>query len=152
LIDYAHTDKALEALLLSLREIVQGRIILVFGAGGSRDKTKRPRMGSTASRYADFVIVTSDNPRQEEPEDIIEDVVAGFENHFKAYEVEADRKQAIFRAVQIAEEDDMIVIAGKGHEDYQIFKDGITKFDDYQVALEALRAEGVMHEDNHAGT
>jgi UDP-N-acetylmuramoyl-L-alanyl-D-glutamate--2,6-diaminopimelate ligase len=138
LIDYAHTDKALEALLQSLQEIVSRRIILVFGAGGSRDKTKRPRMGKAASRFADVIVVTSDNPRNEDPGDIIADIIRGFEPGFTHYQVEADRKKAIEKALQLAAPGDLVVIAGKGHEDYQIFKDKTLHFDDYEVVREAL--------------
>lgn len=139
LIDYAHTDKALEGLLRSLREVADKRIVLVFGAGGSRDTGKRPRMGRIASNLADHVVVTSDNPRAEEPEKIVEDIVAGFDHHFSNYTVEIDRKTAIKKALTEAKAGDMVVIAGKGHEDYQIFKDKIIHFDDFEVVEEVLR-------------
>ncbi|MCP5107418.1 MAG: UDP-N-acetylmuramoyl-L-alanyl-D-glutamate--2,6-diaminopimelate ligase [bacterium] len=138
LIDYAHTDKALEALLQSLREIVTRRLIVVFGAGGSRDKTKRPRMGEAASKHADFVVVTSDNPRQEEPAAIIKDILEGFEPGFKDYITEPDRKKAIEKALYMAGEGDLVVVAGKGHEDYQIFKEKTIRFDDYEVVRQLM--------------
>jgi len=138
LIDYAHTDKALEGLLQSLKELAPNRIILVFGAGGSRDKTKRPRMGKVSSQYADFIIITSDNPRKEEPEAIINDILLGFSPGFKEYIVIEDRKKAIEKALNMAEKKDLVVIAGKGHEDYQIFKDRTIHFDDYEVVNELL--------------
>jgi UDP-N-acetylmuramoyl-L-alanyl-D-glutamate--2,6-diaminopimelate ligase len=138
LIDYAHTDNALETLLQSLKEIVSHKIILVFGAGGSRDKTKRPRMGKAASRFADSIIVTSDNPRNEEPMNIINDIIQGFEPGFKNFLVEVDRKKAIEKALHLAAPGDLVVVAGKGHEDYQIFKDKTLHFDDYEVVGEAL--------------
>jgi UDP-N-acetylmuramoyl-L-alanyl-D-glutamate--2,6-diaminopimelate ligase len=138
LIDYAHTDNALESMLKSLKDIVSNRIIVVFGAGGGRDKTKRPRMGKAAAAYADFVVVTSDNPRNENPRTIIKDVTAGFAGDFKDYLVEPDRKKAIKKAIRSAEKGDLVVIAGKGHEDYQIFKDKTIHFDDYEVAREVL--------------
>jgi UDP-N-acetylmuramoyl-L-alanyl-D-glutamate--2,6-diaminopimelate ligase len=139
LIDYAHTDKALEGLLQSLKEIAANKIILVFGAGGARDKTKRPRMGSAASRYADLIIVTSDNPRNEEPLDIIADITAGFAPGFKNFSVEVERKKAIEKALHAAGKGDLVVIAGKGHEDYQVFKDKTIHFDDYEVVQELLK-------------
>ena len=139
IVDYAHTDDALKNLLQSLKEIISGRIILVFGAGGCRDKTKRPRMGQVASQLADVVAVTSDNPRQEEPQAIIQDVVAGMEPGFKAVQIEADRRQAIGRAIDLAKKGDLVVIAGKGHEDYQIFKDRRIHFDDFEVVREKMR-------------
>lgn len=140
MVDYAHTDNALETMLSSLKEIVPNRIILVFGAGGSRDKTKRPRMGKAAAEHADFLVVTSDNPRAENPEDIIKDITAGFPPQFNHYIVETDRKLAIEKALQMAQPGDLIVMAGKGHEDYQIFKDKTIHFDDYEVANEILKA------------
>jgi UDP-N-acetylmuramoyl-L-alanyl-D-glutamate--2,6-diaminopimelate ligase len=139
LIDYAHTDKALEGLLQSLKEIAPKKIILVFGAGGSRDKTKRPRMGKIASQYADSTIITSDNPRKENPMDIINDIISGFSSEFKSYSVELDRKKAIEKALYMADKDDLVVIAGKGHENYQIFKDKTIHFDDYEVTRQVLK-------------
>ncbi|MCP4219710.1 MAG: UDP-N-acetylmuramyl-tripeptide synthetase, partial [bacterium] len=138
LIDYAHTDRALEALLQSLRELTPGRLIVVFGAGGDRDKTKRPRMGAAASRNADFVVVTSDNPRSEEPLEILDDIVKGFEPEFKDYMVEVDREKAIGEALAKARKGDLVAVAGKGHEDYQIFKDGTIHFDDYEVVQKIM--------------
>lgn len=141
LIDYAHTDNALEALLKSLREIVPGQLIVVFGAGGSRDKTKRPRMGKAASENADFVVVTSDNPRQEEPGDIINDILEGFEPGFKEYLTEPDREAAIEKALHMAGKGDLVVVAGKGHENYQIFKDRTIHFDDYEVVEKFVHSD-----------
>ena len=141
IIDYAHTDKALEALLRSLREVVTNRIILVFGAGGSRDKTKRPRMGEVASKNSDFIVVTSDNPRKEDPAGIIRDVVGGFDRHFKDFFIVEERENAIRKALDLAEKGDMVVVAGKGHEDYQIFKDRTIHFDDYEVVRKILRGK-----------
>jgi len=142
LVDYAHTDKALEGLLQSLQEIAPNKIILVFGAGGSKDKTKRPRMGKAASQYAHSIIVTNDNPRKEEPTDIVNDIIRGFAPGFKQYEVELDRKKAIAKALNMAGQGDLVVIAGKGHENYQIFKDKTIHFDDYEVVREILEKMG----------
>lgn len=138
LVDYAHTDDALKSLLQSLQEIVKGRLIVVFGAGGGRDKSKRPRMGEAAAQNADFVVVTSDNPRKEEPDDIIKDVLEGFPKGFKDYITEADRETAIQKALDMACKNDLVVVAGKGHEDYQIFKDKTIHFDDYEVVQKIM--------------
>lgn len=142
LVDYAHTDNAMEALLKSLREIVPGQLIVVFGAGGNRDKTKRPRMGKAASENADFVVVTSDNPRQEEPGDIIKDILDGFDPGFKDYLTEPDRETAIEKAIHMAGKGDLVVVAGKGHENYQIFKDRTIHFDDYEVVETLVKKQG----------
>lgn len=146
LVDYAHTDKALEGALTSLKDIVKGRVIVVFGAGGARDKSKRPRMGQVAAEHADEIILTSDNPRNEEPQDIIDDIVKGFDKGFKKYTVEADRETAIEKALHMAKEHDVVLIAGKGHEDYQIFKDKTIHFDDFEVV------NNVLAKMNRSGT
>lgn len=133
LIDYAHTDKALESLLLSVKELEFNRLILVFGAGGSRDKTKRARMGKVASEHADIVIVTSDNPRNEDPGSIIDQIIGGFSRGFKNYYIEIDREKGIGKGIEMAGKKDIVIIAGKGHEDYQIFKEKTIHFDDYEM-------------------
>jgi UDP-N-acetylmuramoyl-L-alanyl-D-glutamate--2,6-diaminopimelate ligase len=138
-VDYAHTDDALENLLKAFREISQGKLILVFGAGGCRDKTKRPRMGRAAAKFADWVMVTSDNPRQEDPQTIIAEIVAGFDGGFSNFSTEIDRKTAIEKALDMAVSGDVVLIAGKGHEDYQIFKDQTVHFDDFEVVNEKMR-------------
>ncbi len=140
LIDYAHTDDALKNVLATLKPLCRGNLRVVFGCGGDRDKTKRPRMARVAERLADFIIVTSDNPRTEEPADIINDVVAGFHNgDSEAIIVEPDRKKAIELAIGAADKNDIVLIAGKGHETYQII--GTQKFDfsDRKVAEEYLK-------------
>lgn len=137
-VDYAHTDDALDNLLRAFREITRGKLILVFGAGGSRDKTKRPRMAQVACRTADWVVVTSDNPRQEDPQAIIADIVAGFAPGFTGFSTEPDRKAAIGKALDMAAAGDVVLIAGKGHEDYQIFKERTVHFDDFEVVREKL--------------
>ena len=139
IIDYAHTDDALKNVLATLKPLCRGNLRVVFGCGGDRDKTKRPRMARVAEQLADFVIVTSDNPRTEEPTEIIKDVVEGFENgDSEAITVEPDRKKAIELAIEAADKDDILLIAGKGHETYQII--GTQKFDfsDKEVALDHL--------------
>ncbi|MCP5046854.1 MAG: UDP-N-acetylmuramoyl-L-alanyl-D-glutamate--2,6-diaminopimelate ligase, partial [bacterium] len=138
MIDFAHTDKALEGMLESLRELVKERIILVFGAGGAKDKSKRPRMGKVASQLAHELVLTSDNPRSEEPMDIIDDVATGFVPGFETAVKEPDREKAIITAIHMAKKGDLVVIAGKGHEDYQIFKDKTIHFDDYEIVRTAL--------------
>ncbi|MCK4934218.1 MAG: UDP-N-acetylmuramoyl-L-alanyl-D-glutamate--2,6-diaminopimelate ligase [Simkaniaceae bacterium] len=131
-VDYAHTDKALENVLKTLHELKQGKIITVFGCGGCRDLEKRPLMGSQAEKFSDFVIVTSDNPRSEDPQKICDQIILGF-NDAKGYVVELDRKKAITRALSMAKKSDIILIAGKGHETYQLLSDGMTPFDDRQI-------------------
>ena len=133
IIDYAHTDNALENLLSSLKELNFNRIILVFGAGGSRDTTKRPRMGAVAAKYADELIVTSDNPRDEDPGSIIEQIIAGFPAGFNSFRIEEERERGIAAGINIASEGDVVIIAGKGHEDYQILGEKVIHFDDYEV-------------------
>jgi UDP-N-acetylmuramoyl-L-alanyl-D-glutamate--2,6-diaminopimelate ligase len=136
-VDYSHKPDALEAVLRTARELTDGRLIVVFGAGGDRDRGKRPLMGRAAAEHADVVIITSDNPRNEDPEAIIAEVAQG------AGEAErvVDRREAIERAVALAADGDVVVIAGKGHERYQEFEEGRTvAFDDVAVAREALRA------------
>ncbi len=142
LIDYAHTDNALESLLRSVRELEFKKIILVFGAGGSRDVTKRPRMGAVAAKYADVVVVTSDNPRDEDPDSIIEQIVSGFPSGFKSFHMETDREKGIATGIELAEKGDIVIVAGKGHEDYQIFNDRIIQFDDYKVVLNLTGVKG----------
>ncbi|MDR0454542.1 MAG: UDP-N-acetylmuramoyl-L-alanyl-D-glutamate--2,6-diaminopimelate ligase [Deferribacteraceae bacterium] len=118
-VDYAHTDDALRNVLQTLKKIIEGRLITVFGAGGDRDKSKRPRMGRTAQELSDFVIVTSDNPRTEDPERIIKDILAGMTADEKLF-VEINREKAIASAIRLANKGDAVLIAGKGHENYQI--------------------------------
>ena len=139
-VDYAHTDAALESLLMTAREFKPRRIILVIGAGGDRDKGKRERMGRVAARLADWTVLTSDNPRSEEPESIIAAIEEGFAKEaVRAYEVEPDRRKAIVRALATANKGDIVLVAGKGHEDYQIFKDRTVPFSDVEAVEETLR-------------
>lgn len=136
-VDYAHTPDALERLLKAARKITDKQLICVFGCGGDRDKGKRPIMGKIATQISDHVIITSDNPRTESPDQIIAEIEAGVVPNV-SYEIIADRNAAIARAIQIAEKNDLVVIAGKGHEDYQIFRDKRIHFDDREVAAEHL--------------
>ena len=138
LVDYAHTPDSLENVLRTARDLAQNRVICVFGCGGDRDRGKRPVMGRIASELADVAIVTSDNPRSEEPEAIIAEILAGAGDA----EVEPDRREAIARAIGEAAEGDVVVIAGKGHEQGQQFADRTIPFDDREMAREALRRLG----------
>ena len=144
-VDYAHTDDALQNVIKTCRELNPARLIVVFGCGGSRDKTKRPRMGAVVSQHADFSIVTSDNPRKEDPLAIIGDIKPGMTRG--TYEVIVDRKEAIFKAIAMAEPRDIILIAGKGHETYQEFADHTAPFDDVAVARQALEAKRIELQD-----
>jgi len=130
-IDYAHTDDGLLNVLKSLRAVSHQKIILVFGCGGDRDRTKRPKMARVACKFADHCIVTSDNPRSEDPQAIIDEVISGFTRD--NYEICVDRRQAIGRALQQAQKDQIVLIAGKGHEDYQIFKDHTIPFNEREI-------------------
>jgi UDP-N-acetylmuramyl-tripeptide synthetase len=136
-VDYAHTPDALDHLLDAANTLKDGRIITVFGCGGDRDKGKRPKMGRIVEEKSDLAIITSDNPRTEDPLLIIEDIKKGLRknNHL----IIPDRREAIYKAVELAAPGDMVLIAGKGHEDYQILKDRTIHFDDREVALEALK-------------
>jgi UDP-N-acetylmuramoyl-L-alanyl-D-glutamate--2,6-diaminopimelate ligase len=135
-VDYAHTDDALENVLTTLREITDKSLIVVFGCGGNRDRSKRPLMGGVATRLADRVIVTSDNPRKEEPGAIIEEIKAGCQRD--NYEIIEDRTEAIKRAIEIAQKGDVVLIAGKGHEAVQEFANTTIMFDDRQVVRKYL--------------
>jgi len=140
-VDYAHTDDALANVLGALRPVTRGRVIVVFGCGGDRDRTKRPRMAHVAEHMADQVVVTSDNPRTERPEEIIEEICSGFSPAgFDRASVEPDRRAAIARGVGQARAGDVVLIAGKGHETYQVFGTERIHFDDVEVASEALAA------------
>ena len=139
IVDFAHTDDALKNVLSTLRPLCKGRLIIVFGCGGDRDRTKRPRMAKVTEQLADFIVVTSDNPRTEKPEDIIKEVAAGFSNPSSSRIIfEPDRAKAIEIAVKKAVKDDIVLIAGKGHEAYQIIGKQKFDFSDKAVALECL--------------
>jgi len=146
-VDYAHTDDALRNLTALAREFVQhaggkGRVITVFGCGGDRDRAKRPLMGEAAGRGSDFVILTSDNPRSEDPLAIINDAVVGLQRSGAKYKTEADRKTAIAMAIAETGPGDIVLIAGKGHEKVQTSREGTLPFDDAEVAQQLLREAG----------
>ena len=140
-VDYAHSDDALLNVLRTARDVTRGKIITVFGCGGDRDRTKRAPMGEAAGSLSDVVILTSDNPRTEDPEQILCDAEIGLEKSGKPYRKIADRRDAIYEAIGQAQANDLVLIAGKGHEDYQIIGREVFHFDDKEVAREALAAK-----------
>src|SRR5579864_8548268 len=146
-VDYAHTDDALRNLTALAREFVSrgggtARVLTVFGCGGDRDRAKRPLMGEAAGRGSDFVVLTSDNPRSEDPRAIINDALVGLQRSGVKYSVEPDRRKAIGLAIREARAEDILLLAGKGHEKVQITREGAHPFDDVEVARESLRAAG----------
>jgi len=138
IIDFAHTPDGLENVILSLRDHVKGRLITLFGCGGDRDKAKRPIMGKIAGELSDYCIITSDNPRSEDPERIIQDVVKGVKTTKCPYTAITDRKEAIEFALKMAKENDVILLAGKGHETDQILKDKVIEFNEKNIVKELL--------------
>jgi UDP-N-acetylmuramoyl-L-alanyl-D-glutamate--2,6-diaminopimelate ligase len=142
LVDYAHTDDALRSVLTTIRDLYPRRVITVFGCGGDRDRGKRPRMGRVVEELSDVAVVTSDNPRSEEPGEIIAEILGGLQEPDRAV-VEPDRAGAIDRAVNMAAPGDVVLIAGKGHETYQILGPRRVDFDDRQVARSALERRSV---------
>ena len=150
IVDYAHTPDGVENVLKTARQIAKKKIIAVFGCGGDRDRTKRPIMGRLAAELADVVIATSDNPRSEDPAFILSEVEAGVKEKIgsKHHECIVDRREAIFRAVELAAPQDVVVILGKGHENYQILKDRTIHFDDKEVAREAIAKKREEENEN----
>lgn len=141
-VDYAHTDDALRNVIAAARGLKPKRVITVFGCGGDRDRTKRPLMGMAAAEGSDFVVLTSDNPRSEDPLAIMNDAMVGLQRFDTPRIAEPDREKAIRKAVEQAHAGDIVIVAGKGHETYQILKDGPIPFDDREVARRILRAAG----------
>lgn len=143
-VDFAHSDDALTNVLECLQEIRKGRIITVFGCGGDRDKFKRPRMAQACEELSDISIVTSDNPRSEDPVQIANDIIHGFRKK-ENYLIELDRREAIRKAIEMARPDDIVLIAGKGHEPYQIFAHKTIEFDDAKVARQLCQEISKRH-------
>ncbi|HAZ37061.1 MAG TPA: UDP-N-acetylmuramoyl-L-alanyl-D-glutamate--2,6-diaminopimelate ligase, partial [Clostridiaceae bacterium] len=141
LIDFAHTPNEIKNILKTAREYTKNKLVIVFGCGGDRDKAKRPIMGKIAGELSDFCVVTSDNPRSEQPEAIIDDILVGVKQTNAPYVVIPDRKSAIKYAIDNAESGDVIVLAGKGHEKYQILNDKTIPFDEREIVEEILRRE-----------
>ena len=155
-VDYAHTDDALRNLTALAREFVtqaaqKRRVITVFGCGGDRDRAKRPLMGEAAGKGSDFVVLTSDNPRSEDPLSIMNDAVVGLQRSCAKYAMEPDRRAAIALAVREAAPGDIVLIAGKGHEKVQVSRDGSLPFDDVEVAREFLAKAGYECQAAKAG-
>ncbi|MGH9359514.1 MAG: UDP-N-acetylmuramoyl-L-alanyl-D-glutamate--2,6-diaminopimelate ligase [Candidatus Acidiferrales bacterium] len=142
IVDYAHTHDALRSALKTAREFTEGRLIVVFGCGGDRDRSKRPMMGEVAGNLSDWVVLTSDNPRTEDPILIMNDVMVGLQKSGRAYRAEVDREAAIRKALEQAREGDTVLIAGKGHESTQVLSDCSVLFDDRQVARSVLLKMG----------
>ena len=142
IIDYAHTPDGLEKVLTTIKQFAPGRVVVVFGAGGNRDREKRPIMGEIASNLADMCIVTSDNPRFEDPDKIIEDILVGVKKGKAEYIAITDRKEAIRYALENAKSKDTILLAGKGHETYTIIRDKVIPFDEKQIVLDILQKKG----------
>lgn len=138
-IDYAHTPDALEKLLETVRQLTRGRVITVFGCGGDRDRKKRPLMGAIAARLSDFAVATSDNPRSEDPLQILAEIEPGLKPGPAPYRLMPDRREAIRAALALARKDDVVLIAGKGHEDYQLIGRQTIPFDDRTVARELIQ-------------
>jgi len=151
LVDYAHTPDALTRVLAAVRALGTGRVLCVFGCGGDRDPAKRAPMGEAVGRGADYGYVTSDNPRSEDPASIARGILPGLQAASAKYEVELDRAVAIDKAMQAAEPGDVVLIAGKGHEDYQIIGAEKRHFDDRAEARKALARRARLQEDEEAG-
>ena len=152
IVDYAHTDDALENLIRTARELnTKGRIITLFGCGGEKDRTKRPVMGEVTGRLSDLTILSSDNPRSEEPLKIISDIVVGLQKTSGKYLIEPDREKAIGMAMEEARAGDIVLLAGKGHENYQILAGRTLEFDDREMARRALRERGYNQAQGSAG-
>ncbi len=144
-VDYAHTDGALKQVLTQLRKVSSHRILVLFGCGGDRDRAKRPRMGRVAARWADRVIVSSDNPRSEDPAVIAREIVGGMKGSSTPCETILDRREAIFRALESVDRNGLVLIAGKGHEAAQVFRDKVVPFDDRAVVREWLSERAECH-------
>ena len=147
MVDYAHSPDSLENILQAVKAYVTGRVVVIFGCGGDRDRTKRPIMGEIAGKLADFTVITSDNPRTEDPNTIIVEIEEGIKKTQGEYIIISDRRKAIEYAIKNYRKHDVILIAGKGHETYQIFKDRTIHFDDREVAIDVM---GMTKEEHNA--
>jgi UDP-N-acetylmuramoyl-L-alanyl-D-glutamate--2,6-diaminopimelate ligase len=136
--DYAHSPDGLQKILETVKEFAPGRVVCLFGAAGNRDREKRPIMGEIVARLADFAIITSDNPRDEDPDRIIQDIIPGMKQHKTRYIAISDRYDAIKWALSNIWEDDTLILAGKGHEDYQVLNFGTINFDEKEIVLDLL--------------
>ena len=141
-VDYAHTDDALRNVITVARGMKPKRVITLFGCGGDRDRSKRPLMGMAAGELSDYVVLTSDNPRSEDPLAIMNDAMVGLSRYDTPHLTEPDRERAIKKAIESAAPGDVVILAGKGHETYQILRDGPIPFDDREVARRVLRSFG----------
>jgi len=141
-VDYAHTDDAIKNVIAVARELHPKRVITLFGCGGDRDRAKRPMMGEAAGQASDFVVLTSDNPRSEDPIAIMNDALVGLRRYDTPHIVEPDRAKAIRAAIGEARQGDIVILAGKGHEPYQVLKDRVIHFDDRETAAAVLREMG----------
>lgn len=146
--DYAHSPDGLEKVLHAVNEFAPGRVVTLFGCAGNRDRTKRPQMGEIAARLSDFVILTSDNPRDEDPARIVEDVIPGLLEHDTPHKVIVDRYQAIKWALDNCRDDDILILAGKGHEDYQVLEQGTIYFDEKVIVKELLEKKKKEHKEH----
>lgn len=146
--DYAHTPDAMERILRSLRRVHNGRLLVLFGCGGDRDRGKRPLMAAAAARWADGIIVTDDNPRSEPPEDIRREILAGMPKGARRWEI-PDRRQAIVQTVAAMRQGDLLLLAGKGHEDYQTLQDKTVPFDEKEIVLEILKSGRIPWKNCH---
>jgi UDP-N-acetylmuramoyl-L-alanyl-D-glutamate--2,6-diaminopimelate ligase len=145
-VDYAHTPDGLRNVISTARELTSGRLIVLFGCGGDRDRGKRPQMGAVASAFADVCVITSDNPRSEDPGAILEEIRAGALEGKAECVYDEDRRRAIETALSAAKRGDFVLLAGKGHETYQIFKNRTVPFDDREMAREVLRKRSADRE------
>ncbi|MBV9304443.1 MAG: UDP-N-acetylmuramoyl-L-alanyl-D-glutamate--2,6-diaminopimelate ligase [Acidobacteriaceae bacterium] len=150
-VDYAHTDDALRNVIAAARGTNPKRVITLFGCGGDRDRSKRPLMGMAAAELSDYVVLTSDNPRSEDPLTIMNDAMVGLKRYDTPNVAEPDRERAIRKAIEVAEPGDIVILAGKGHETYQVLKDGPIPFDDRETARRILRALGYARNPEQAG-
>jgi UDP-N-acetylmuramoyl-L-alanyl-D-glutamate--2,6-diaminopimelate ligase len=152
IVDYAHTDDALENLINTVRELnPKGRVITLFGCGGGKDRTKRPVMGEVTGRLSDLTILSSDNPRKEDPLKIISDIIVGLQKTSGKYLIEPDREKAIHLAIDEARSGDIVLLAGKGHENYQVLAERTLEFDDREMARSALREHGYLDAASYPG-